>query len=59
MGLVMLVCELGLVFNDMVIVVMFEFGCIFKENGNGGIDYGYGNVMWLMGGNLCGGKIYG
>lgn len=38
-----------------MILVILEFGCIVKENGNGGIDYGYGNVMWILGGGLCGG----
>ena len=58
-GLATLARELGPAFNDTVIVVMSEFGRTFKENGNGGTDHGHGNAMWLMGGNLRGGKIYG
>ncbi|MBG7620514.1 DUF1501 domain-containing protein [Herbaspirillum sp. AP02] len=58
-GLATLARELGPAFNDTVIVVMSEFGRTFRENGNGGTDHGHGNAMWLMGGNLRGGKIYG
>lgn len=58
-GLATLVKELGSVFADTTIVVMSEFGRTVKENGNGGTDHGHGNVMWLLGGNLRGGKVYG
>jgi uncharacterized protein (DUF1501 family) len=30
-----------------------------KENGNGGTDHGHGNVMWLLGGGIRGGTVYG
>ncbi|WDZ97624.1 DUF1501 domain-containing protein [Herbaspirillum sp. WKF16] len=58
-GLATLARELGPAFNDTVIVVVSEFGRTFRENGNGGTDHGHGNAMWLLGGNLRGGKIYG
>ncbi|MFL9927533.1 DUF1501 domain-containing protein [Herbaspirillum lusitanum] len=58
-GLATLAQELGPAFNDTVVVVVSEFGRTFRENGNGGTDHGHGNAMWLMGGNLRGGKIYG
>ncbi|MQR01961.1 DUF1501 domain-containing protein [Glaciimonas soli] len=58
-GLSTLARELGPAFNDMVIVVISEFGRTFRENGNGGTDHGHGNAMWLLGGNVRGRKIYG
>ena len=36
-----------------------EFGRTVSQNGNAGTDHGYGNVMWLMGGPVAGGKVYG
>jgi len=41
------------------IVVMSEFGRRVKANKNEGTDHGYGNVMWVIGGNVKGGNIYG
>ncbi|MEM7713907.1 MAG: DUF1501 domain-containing protein [Cyanobacteria bacterium P01_A01_bin.68] len=58
-GLATLQKELGEVYKDTNIVVISEFGRTVKENGNGGTDHGHGNVMWLLGGNIRGGKIYG
>jgi len=50
---------LGGVYNQTAIVVMSEFGRTLKENGNRGTDHGHGNVMWVLGGGVRGGKIYG
>ncbi|OIP73387.1 MAG: hypothetical protein AUK43_00570 [Oscillatoriales cyanobacterium CG2_30_40_61] len=58
-GLMALVERLGDVYADTTIVVMSEFGRTVRENGNGGTDHGYGNVMWLLGGAIQGGKVYG
>ena len=58
-GLAALVKELGVVFQDTVIVVMSEFGRTVKENGNLGTDHGHGNAIWLLGGGIRGQKIYG
>lgn len=58
-GLAVLADRLGPVFDDTVIVVMSEFGRTARENGNGGTDHGHGNVMWVLGGGVRGGKVYG
>jgi uncharacterized protein (DUF1501 family) len=47
------------VWNDTVVVVMSEFGRTARQNGNGGTDHGHGNVMWLLGGRVAGGKVHG
>jgi len=58
-GLAALATRLGPVLDDTVIVVMSEFGRTVRENGNGGTDHGHGNVMWLLGGPVAGGKVHG
>jgi uncharacterized protein (DUF1501 family) len=50
---------LGQSYADTVILIMSEFGRTVKENGNAGTDHGHGNVMWVMGGNVSGARIYG
>ncbi len=58
-GLATLVQALGPVYQRTTILVMSEFGRTVHENGNGGTDHGHGNVMWLLGGRVQGGKVYG
>ncbi len=58
-GLATLVKGLGSLYSDTVIVVMSEFGRTVKENGNNGTDHGHGNVIWLLGGGIDGGRVYG
>jgi uncharacterized protein (DUF1501 family) len=42
-----------------VIVTMSEFGRTARENGNRGTDHGHANVMFVLGGPVKGGKVYG
>lgn len=58
-GLSALQSSLGDVYADTTIVVMSEFGRTVHENGDGGTDHGHGNVMWLLGGGVQGGKVHG
>lgn len=58
-GLTALVTGLGTVYANTAIVVMSEFGRTVNENNNGGTDHGHGNVMWVLGGQVRGGKVYG
>ncbi|BAY16824.1 twin-arginine translocation pathway signal [Nostoc sp. HK-01] len=58
-GLAALVQNLGPAYQNTVILVMSEFGRTLRENGNGGTDHGHGNVMWVLGGKVRGGKVYG
>ncbi|HTW86965.1 MAG TPA: DUF1501 domain-containing protein [Candidatus Binataceae bacterium] len=50
---------LGPAWSDTVVLVISEFGRTVHQNGNGGTDHGHANVMWVMGGPVRGGKIYG
>jgi uncharacterized protein (DUF1501 family) len=58
-GLAMLADRLGRAGADTVVVVLSEFGRTVHENDDGGTDHGHGNVIWVMGGNVRGGRIYG
>ena len=51
--------DLGDLRNDTVVVTMSEFGRTARENGNRGTDHGHANVMFVMGGPVRGGKVYG
>jgi len=42
-----------------VIVTMSEFGRTARENGNRGTDHGHANVMFVLGGPVKGGRVYG
>ena len=51
--------DLGDLAEDTVVVTMSEFGRTARENGNRGTDHGHANVMFVMGGSVKGGKVYG
>ena len=45
--------------GDITLVTMSEFGRTAHENGTGGTDHGHANAMFVLGGNVKGGKVYG
>jgi len=51
--------DMGDRMEDIVLVTMSEFGRTAQENGNSGTDHGHGDVMFVMGGPVRGGKVYG
>src|SRR5271170_3430180 len=51
--------DLGDRMADVSVVTMSEFGRTARENGNRGTDHGHANVMFALGGDIQGGKIYG
>jgi len=51
--------DLGDLAEDTVVITMSEFGRTARENGNRGTDHGHANVMFVMGGPVKGGKVYG
>ena len=51
--------DLGDRMQDIVVVTMSEFGRTARENGNRGTDHGHANAMFVLGGDVRGGKVYG
>jgi len=51
--------DMGDRMQDVVVVTMSEFGRTAHENGNRGTDHGHANSMFVMGGGVKGGKVYG
>lgn len=45
--------------ENIVVVTMSEFGRTCRQNGTGGTDHGHANVMFVLGGPVRGGKVYG
>jgi uncharacterized protein (DUF1501 family) len=58
-GLAEFAARMGPAFDDTTVLVLSEFGRTARQNGTGGTDHGHGNVMWALGGNIAGGKVYG
>jgi len=45
--------------ENITLVSMSEFGRTVHQNGTGGTDHGHANVMFVLGGRVAGGKVYG
>jgi len=51
--------DMGTDAENVTLVTMSEFGRTARQNGTGGTDHGHANVMFVLGGGVKGGKIYG
>ena len=59
-GLSALVTDLGPArMQDVLVLSMSEFGRTARQNGTGGTDHGHANAMFVIGGAVRGGKVYG
>ena len=58
-GIAALAQDLGDRMADIVILTMSEFGRAVAENGSRGTDHGHGNAMFVIGGGVKGGQVYG
>jgi len=45
--------------EKITLVTMSEFGRTAEQNGTGGTDHGHANVMFVLGGEVKGGKVFG
>ncbi len=50
--------DLGTMAGKVTLVTMSEFGRRVTENSNWGLDHGYGNVMFVAGAGVVGGRYY-
>jgi uncharacterized protein (DUF1501 family) len=50
--------DMGDRMGDVVFVSMSEFGRTAHENGNRGTDHGHANCMFVLGGEVKGGRVY-
>jgi uncharacterized protein (DUF1501 family) len=51
--------DMGADADNITLVTMSEFGRTAHQNGTGGTDHGHANVMFVLGGQVKGGKVYG
>lgn len=54
-----LVMDLGDRMADVTILTMSEFGRTARQNGNGGTDHGHASALFVVGGDVKGGKVHG
>jgi uncharacterized protein (DUF1501 family) len=58
-GLAAFYRDLGDRMHNVVIVTMTEFGRAVRQNGSGGTDHGHASCLFVAGGPVKGGKVYG
>lgn len=51
--------DLGPLMADVVVLTMTEFGRTAGQNGSEGTDHGHASAMFLLGGTVRGGRVYG
>jgi uncharacterized protein (DUF1501 family) len=51
--------DLGGLADDVVLVTLSEFGRTAAENGNRGTDHGHATALFVAGGPVRGGRVYG
>jgi uncharacterized protein (DUF1501 family) len=51
--------DMGADAENVTLVTMSEFGRTARQNGTGGTDHGHANVMFVLGGSVKGGQVYG
>jgi len=58
-GIAALYNDLGDRMRNVVIMTMTEFGRTLRQNGSGGTDHGHASSLFVLGGPVRGGKVYG
>jgi uncharacterized protein (DUF1501 family) len=58
-GISALYHDLGDRMRNVVILTMTEFGRAIRQNGSGGTDHGHASCLFVAGGPVKGGKVYG
>ena len=58
-GLAALYQDLNDRMQNIIIITMTEFGRAMRQNGSGGTDHGHASCMFLAGGPVKGGEVYG
>ncbi len=58
-GIAALYRDLGDRMRNTVIITMTEFGRAIRQNGSGGTDHGHASSLFVTGGPVKGGKVYG
>src|SRR5262249_38105425 len=58
-GLAAFYRDLGDRMRNVVVLTMTEFGRTIRQNGSGGTDHGHASALFVLGGPVQGGKVYG
>jgi uncharacterized protein (DUF1501 family) len=58
-GIAALYRDLGDRMSNVVIITMTEFGRAVRQNGSGGTDHGHASSLFVAGGPVKGGTVYG